>query len=65
MNGDELITKLKEINPDVQKVLLTGYADIKAIDGIINHDGLRFIDKPWEKSQITQIISETFNKDHL
>ena len=65
MNGDELIKKLKEINPDVQTVLLTGYADIKAIDGIINRDGLRFIDKPWEKSQITQIISDTFNKDHL
>lgn len=65
MKGNELIKKLKEINPDVQTALLTGYADLKVMDEIISRDGLRCIDKPWEKSQIIQLISDAFEKEHI
>ncbi len=57
--GDELLSKVREIQPQAIRMLLTGYMDKKAIIKTINNGEIfRFISKPWDSEEIKQIVSE-------
>lgn len=57
MQGDEVLAKLREIQPNVGRILLTGFADIQAIESAINKAKIsNYANKPWdEKSFVSQI----------
>jgi len=57
--GDELLSKVREVQPQAIRMLLTGYMDKKAIIQTINEGEIfRFISKPWDSDEIKKIISE-------
>ncbi len=59
MLGIELLSKVRLLSPNTMRILLTGYSDLAAIVGSVN-DGevFRYINKPWEHSEIKEIISQ-------
>jgi CheY-like chemotaxis protein len=58
MKGNELIEKLKALTPELHTVLLTGYADTKVMSELLEKKDITCIDKPWEKSEITDLIDQ-------
>lgn len=73
MDGIELMGKLTENCPFIERVLLTGYSDIDATVAAINKGHVSyFLDKPWDEEQLKRVIkkgSELANirahNDHL
>ncbi len=59
MKGDELLEKIKEKDPKIKKIMLTGYSSIEGIINAINKAGLyRFISKPWDNKDLMLTLLE-------
>jgi len=57
MSGVELLSRAKKISPETIRIMLTGYADIKAAVAAINKGEVyRFIGKPWNDDDIKMIV---------
>lgn len=65
MNGIEFLERVKSIDPDIIKILITGYSDIDVVADALNKVAIfHYINKPYEATYITNIINkgiETFN----
>lgn len=73
MTGVEVLTAVKKSSPDTVRILLTGYADLEAIEGAMN-DGevFRFLSKPCAADELrgtiklaTEIAVETTGAANL
>lgn len=59
MRGDEFMVKVKEIDPKIRKIMITGYSSINGIIRAINSAGLyRFISKPWDNKDLMLTVLE-------
>ncbi|MDA8162264.1 MAG: response regulator [Desulfobacteraceae bacterium] len=59
MTGTEFLSQVKAFDPDIIRVILTGYADIKAVLEAINKDEVfRFITKPWDNEELKSIVRQ-------
>ena len=59
MLGVELLAQLKDISPNTMRLLLTGYSDVPAVlDSINKGEVFRYVTKPWEVDDITQVVEE-------
>ncbi len=66
LSGVELLEQAKAITPNALRILLTGYADIKASIDAINRGGAyRYITKPWKDDELVQIIKEALERSAL
>ena len=53
MQGDKLLEKIHKLYPCTYKVMLTGQAELEAIQYAINNANLfRYLTKPWDKSDM-------------
>lgn len=60
--GAEFFAEIKEDHPKVGRILLTGYSDLQAVVDAINKGSIdKYIAKPWDEHQITQIVLEVLN----
>ncbi len=58
MTGDVLLTYIKELSPNTVRVLLTGYADIEAIEAAINKAKIyEHVTKPWDEEVLEQALN--------
>lgn len=66
MTGISFLGKVKAIQPDAPRIILTGYADKEnAIKGI-NEVGLyQYIEKPWDNDDLRLVIRNALEKKHL
>ena len=66
MNGIEFLAKVKEIDPMITRIILTGYADKENAIKAINEVGLfHYIQKPWENDDLKIIIRNGLEKRKL
>ncbi len=57
--GTEFFAELKERKPDIIRILLTGYADFENVIEAINEGKIyHYINKPWDSTQLKNIISK-------
>ncbi|NMC59758.1 MAG: response regulator [Candidatus Methanofastidiosa archaeon] len=57
MNGVEVLTKAKEINPDAIRMLITGYSDLEIAREAINKASVHtYIEKPWDNENLRETI---------
>src|SRR3970040_365862 len=58
MTGVEVLTKVRSMSPRTVRILLTGYADLDAVEGSIN-DGevIRFLTKPCAPAHLRETVS--------
>jgi DNA-binding NtrC family response regulator len=57
MTGVEVLTKVRELSPRTVRILLTGYADLDAVEGSINEgEVFRFLTKPCPPQQLRDTV---------
>jgi DNA-binding NtrC family response regulator len=57
MTGVEVLSKVRELSPRTVRILLTGYADLDAVEGSINEgEVFRFLTKPCAPKQLRETI---------
>ncbi|MBW2735772.1 MAG: response regulator, partial [Deltaproteobacteria bacterium] len=57
LDGIQLLAAARELQPEVPRVLLTGYADKENAIKAINEVGVfQYIEKPWENEQLKQVV---------
>ncbi len=55
--GVSLLTWLREVRPDVIRILLTGYVDLTALQGAINDAGIwHLARKPWANTELVSLL---------
>ena len=66
MNGVDFLTRVKELLPQSQRIMLTGQADQQAIEEAINRSEVfRFISKPWNDAQLILTVRSAFEQHAL
>lgn len=66
MDGISFLAKVREIRPEVPRIILTGYADKENAIKAINEVGLyQYIEKPWENEDLMIIIRNGLEKQKL
>ncbi len=59
MDGFELLDKVRDINADIVRVVLSGHTDVKLILRIVNERGLdRYLTKPWHREDMKATIRQ-------
>lgn len=59
MKGDELLTLVKDRDPKIKRIMLTGYSAIDGIVNAINKAGIyRYISKPWDSKDLMLTLLE-------
>ena len=57
MTGVEVLSKVRALSPRTVRILLTGYADLDAVEGSINDSEVfRFLTKPCAPKQLRETI---------
>lgn len=66
MDGISFLAKVRQLRPDVPRILLTGYADKENAIKAINEVGLfQYIEKPWDNSDLLLIFRNGLEKRQL
>lgn len=64
--GIEFLESIKEDYPEPIRILLTGYSDIDAVIGAINRGGIyRYMSKPWNESEMRQVLESCYEIYYL
>jgi signal transduction histidine kinase len=59
MTGVEMLTELRRRRPDIAGIVLTGYADLRAMESAINRASVfRFMRKPCEPSDLLEAVEQ-------
>ncbi|MES2558982.1 MAG: response regulator [Bacteroidota bacterium] len=57
MTGVEFLKSILPLHPDPVRILLTGYADLKAsIDAVNEGKIFHYLSKPWDEDEVNMII---------
>lgn len=66
MDGITFLGKVKEIDPQITRIILTGYADKENAIKAINDVGLfHYIEKPWDNDDLQIVIRNGLEKQQL
>jgi DNA-binding NtrC family response regulator len=66
MDGISFLSQVRELKPDVPRIILTGYADKENAIKAINQVGLfQYIEKPWDNEQLRVIVRNGLEKMQL
>jgi EAL domain-containing protein (putative c-di-GMP-specific phosphodiesterase class I)/ActR/RegA family two-component response regulator len=61
MNGGEFLGKVREMYPDVVRMMLSGYTDLKAVTTAVNRGELfAFLTKPWDDTELMETVRDAF-----
>jgi len=59
MKGVDLLAELRVRRPDLAGIVITGFADMQALESAINRAGaFRFLRKPWEPADVLSAIEQ-------
>ena len=66
MDGISFLSKVRELKPEIPRIILTGYADKENAIKAINEVGLfHYIEKPWNNDDILIIFRNGLEKQRL
>jgi len=66
MDGIAFLAQVREIKPEIPRIILTGYADKENAIKAINDVGLfQYIEKPWDNNDLRIIIRNGLEKQQL
>ncbi len=61
MNGDTFLVEALSRSPESLCILLTGFADLKAVVNLVNNNALyRYLSKPWDRNDLILTVKEAF-----
>ncbi len=57
MNGVSMFKRLKELQPDTVRIILTAYADLDGMQAAVNEaEVFRFVNKPWSDFELRNAV---------
>ncbi|MBD3181956.1 PAS domain S-box protein, partial [Candidatus Poribacteria bacterium] len=62
MGGVEVISKLKEINPDIKAIVSSGYSDSAAMSNFQSYGFIGVIAKPYTMQKMSKLLNETLKE---
>lgn len=66
MNGIDLLQKAKFISPESVRVMMTGYADVRAaIDAINKGEVFKFLTKPWDVEEFRNVVFDSIGRHDM
>ena len=66
MDGISFLGKVREVKPEIPRIILTGYADKENAIKAINEVGLyQYIEKPWDNDDLYLVIRNGLEKQRL
>ncbi len=66
MNGIQLLGRVKDLQPEASRVLLTGHADKQSAIQAINQVALfQYLEKPWDNAQLLLVIKSGAERARL
>jgi DNA-binding NtrC family response regulator len=66
MNGIQFLSRVKELQPEASRVLLTGHADKQSAIQAINQVALfQYLEKPWDNAQLLLVIQSGAERAQL
>ena len=66
MDGISFLSKVRELRPEIPRIILTGYADKEKAIKAINEVGLfQYIEKPWDNDDLLIVIRNGLEKQLL
>lgn len=66
MDGIAFLKKIKELQPDAVRVILTGHADVEAVMEAINTcEVYRFLSKPWNDQELKLTVRQALQHQEL
>lgn len=65
MNGIELLARLKEMHPDTEVIVITGYASLETAVQALNGRASAYINKPFNMDEVSATISQLLEKQRL
>ncbi len=66
MDGISFLSRVRDISPEVPRIILTGYADKENAIKAINEVGLfQYIEKPWDNDDLLIIIRNGLERQKL
>jgi DNA-binding NtrC family response regulator len=61
MDGGEFLGKVREMYPQVVRMMLSGYTDLKAVTTAVNRGELfSFMTKPWDDDELLETVRDAF-----
>jgi PAS domain S-box-containing protein len=65
MQGDEFLAKARNVS-DAEAILLTGYADLKAVIGAVNKGRIMaYVPKPWDPAALSNMVATAYQRRML
>jgi response regulator RpfG family c-di-GMP phosphodiesterase len=58
MNGIELLGEIKKIDPDIQVVMVTGYATLDTAVKAMRSGAFDYLNKPFDKDKLEELVKE-------
>ena len=66
MDGISFLIKVRELKPEVPRIILTGYADKENAIKAINQVGLfQYIEKPWDNDDLLIVLRNGLERSRL
>ncbi len=66
MTGVQFLDRAQRRHPDATRLLMTGYADIKAVIDAINQGHIaRYITKPWDADELMTVVRQAVDQHAL
>jgi diguanylate cyclase (GGDEF)-like protein/PAS domain S-box-containing protein len=61
MDGGQFLGKAREMYPDIVRMMLSGYTDLKAVTTAVNRGELFcFLTKPWDDAELIETVRDAF-----
>jgi len=58
--GVDVLREIRQVAPRAIRILLTGYADLKAVLSSVNEGEVyRFVNKPWDNSELRELVHQS------
>lgn len=66
MTGVEFLKRVIDLNPEPNRILLTGFSDIDALSSAINEGKIyQYINKPWDESDLKPVIYQALESYYI
>ncbi len=66
MSGVEFLKKIIDLNPEPNRILLTGFSDFEALSSAVNEGKIyQYINKPWDESELKPVIYQALEAYYI
>ncbi|NCC73750.1 MAG: hybrid sensor histidine kinase/response regulator [Sphingobacteriia bacterium] len=66
MTGVEFLKEIIELNPEPNRILLTGFSDIDALSSAVNEGKIfQYINKPWDEAELKPVIYQALESYYI